>query len=218
MMTACNFQLDSGGVWTCAESGWQLLPKTVKPPHGVCPICGKKRFLATVKKRVAAKFTPEQRTKIEKTVAETEQKLQAARNDLSEACAYDSREPRRAALTTHIIHLERQLQAVKAVLAKFIRIERRQAEAIEAGKELGWTEEEATQYTHALMRWMAEGKPIRTDEEVVFCVEICQSNKCKKYKPDTNTCGAKQCGLLTPGLEIEKMARLAILGCPGKWW
>jgi len=94
--------------------------------------------------------------------------------------------------------------------------EKQQAEAIAAGNELGWTEEEATKYAHVLVRWLAEGKPVRTDEEVAYCVELCKN--CGKYQRDTNTCGAKQCKLLTPGLAIDKMARLGIVESPAKKW
>ena len=93
---------------------------------------------------------------------------------------------------------------------------RLKAEATEAGEKLGWKPEHALKYAVALTRWIAAGRPIRTDEEVEEIVAICED--CDKYKTDEKRCRVCGCGVSTGGLAIFNKARLATERCPKDKW
>lgn len=94
--------------------------------------------------------------------------------------------------------------------------EKQQAEALEAGKKLGWTAGDAKKWAAALLRWRAAGYPVRTDEEVEYIVWICED--CGDYKADEKRCKICRCGVSTGGLAIFNKARLATERCPKDKW
>ena len=94
--------------------------------------------------------------------------------------------------------------------------ERQQKEAAEAGAKLGWTPAMAMRYARALTRWIAAGRPQRTDEEVEEIVKICEG--CNKYKADEGRCKVCGCKVHTPGIPILSKARLATERCPKDKW
>ncbi len=94
--------------------------------------------------------------------------------------------------------------------------ERQQSEAIEAGKKLGWTAEHAKRWAGALMRWVAAGRPVRSDSEVTAIVATCEA--CKHYAADECRCGVCGCRVGMSGMAVLNKARMGSESCPkGKW-
>ncbi len=93
---------------------------------------------------------------------------------------------------------------------------RQEAEAIELGKSLGWTFEDAIHWAVALVRWQKAGRPQRTDEEVQYIVWICEA--CDDYKADEKRCKICRCGVSTGDMAICNKARLATEHCPQNKW
>jgi len=94
--------------------------------------------------------------------------------------------------------------------------ERQQKEAIEIGEKLGWEVKHAIKYAGALSRWIAAGRPTRSDEEVEEIVARCED--CDKYKADEKRCRVCGCAVSTGGLAIFNKARLATERCPKDKW
>ncbi len=92
--------------------------------------------------------------------------------------------------------------------------ERQQAEAIEIGKSLGWTIEDATKWIDALWKWNQAGRPKRTDEEGNYIVSICEA--CDKYKADEKRCRLCRCGVSTGNMAIFNKAKMGSEHCPDK--
>jgi len=93
---------------------------------------------------------------------------------------------------------------------------RQQIEAIEEGKSLGWTTKHAVKYAKALMRWIAAGRPVRTDDEVAEIVAMCEA--CKHYKAKQKRCSVCGCRVSTGKLAVFNKCRLLTEFCPwGKW-
>ncbi len=90
------------------------------------------------------------------------------------------------------------------------------AEAIELGKSLGWTAEDAKNWAAALWKWNKAGRPVRTDEEVQYIVWICEI--CDDYKLDEKRCRICRCGISTDGMAIFNKARLATEHSPQNKW
>jgi len=84
------------------------------------------------------------------------------------------------------------------------------------GEKLGWSFEMVRRYAVALKRWMAAGRPTRTDEEVAAIEAICKT--CGKYEPIEGRCSVCGCKILTPGIAILSKARLATENCPKGLW
>lgn len=95
-------------------------------------------------------------------------------------------------------------------------VQQQQKEIIEAGKQLGWKIEHAKCYAVALARWIAAGRPTRSDKEVAEIVAICEA--CNKYKADEGRCGVCGCKIHSPGIAILSKARLATERCPRDKW
>ena len=93
---------------------------------------------------------------------------------------------------------------------------RQEAEAIEIGKSLGWTFEDAIHWAVALVRWQKAGRPQRTDEEVQYIVWICEV--CDDYKADEKRCRICRCGVSTGDMAICNKARLKTEHCPQNKW
>ncbi len=93
---------------------------------------------------------------------------------------------------------------------------RQQAEALELGKSLGWTIEDAIHWAMALVRWQKAGRPQRTDEEVQYIVAICEA--CDDYKANEKRCKICRCGVSTGDMAVCNKARLATESCPQQKW
>ena len=91
-----------------------------------------------------------------------------------------------------------------------------ESDAIEAGKKLGWTAEDAKHWSVALAKWTAAGFPTRTDEEVEYIVWICEA--CDDYKADEQRCRICRCGVSTKGMAIFNKARLGTEHCDKAKW
>jgi len=94
---------------------------------------------------------------------------------------------------------------------------KREAEALRPeGEKLGWTFEMICRYAAALKKWVAAGRPTRTDEEVEAIEQICK--QCEKYETESGRCKVCGCKITTPGIAILSKAKLATEVCPkGKW-
>jgi hypothetical protein len=94
---------------------------------------------------------------------------------------------------------------------------RREAEALRPeGERLGWDFGMVVRYAAALKKWVAAGRPTRTDEEIEAIEAICK--QCEKYEPIEGRCSVCGCKILTPGITIMSKAKLATEKCPkGKW-
>jgi len=91
-----------------------------------------------------------------------------------------------------------------------------QAEAETEGKKLGWKPEHAVKYARALLRWVAAGRPTRTDEEVAEIVKTCE--RCKHYEAESGRCKKCGCCIKTKGLTILSKSKLSTESCvTGKW-
>ena len=90
------------------------------------------------------------------------------------------------------------------------------AEAVEAGKKLGWTAADVKKWTAALLRWRAAGYPKRTGAEVGAILLICED--CDQYAIAEHRCKICRCGVSTAGLAVFNKARLATERCPENKW
>jgi len=94
-----------------------------------------------------------------------------------------------------------------------------EAEALRPeGEKLGWDFGMVCRYAAALKKWVAAGRPTRTDEEVEAIKAICKSDECKKYEPIEGRCRACGCKIHTPGITILSKAKLATETCPKDKW
>jgi len=71
-------------------------------------------------------------------------------------------------------------------------------------------------YSVAVARWMAAGKPVRSDEETARLYEICESNVCGFFR--NGDCGVCGCKVSRDGEAPLIKNRMATESCPaGKW-
>jgi hypothetical protein len=67
-------------------------------------------------------------------------------------------------------------------------------------------------YAQAIIRWIAAGFPVCTQEEVERRVSICRSNECGKYV-DCH-CALCGCNVNTSRIAVLNKAKLATEDCP----
>ena len=98
-----------------------------------------------------------------------------------------------------------------------------QTEAVELGKSLGWTIEQVSKNARTITiyidRWIAEGRPIRTDEEIDEAMEFCEPGgirPCEKHKNGKCTCGG--CSAIMRKMPIRQAAKMGTVGCPAMKW
>lgn len=71
-------------------------------------------------------------------------------------------------------------------------------------------------YAAAVSRWLAAGRPVRTDEQVGELLAICQDNKCGKYRD--GQCLACGCRVNSSGWALTNKLRMATESCPKGLW
>ena len=71
-------------------------------------------------------------------------------------------------------------------------------------------------YAAAVSRWLAAGRPVRTDEKVGELLEICQDNRCGKYRD--GQCLACGCRVNSSGWALTNKLRMATEDCPKGMW
>jgi hypothetical protein len=89
-----------------------------------------------------------------------------------------------------------------------------------AAERLGVTLDHAKHYAAALARWTAKGFPVRTQEQVVACLAVCQGGR------DTAKCGeftggrCKQCGcrVSASSIALVNKAKMATEDCKLRKW
>lgn len=71
-------------------------------------------------------------------------------------------------------------------------------------------------YEAALARWLAAGRPVRSDAEVEGLLAICESNRCGAYRE--GTCLSCGCPVNRSGFAVRNKLRMATEQCPrGEW-
>lgn len=71
-------------------------------------------------------------------------------------------------------------------------------------------------YAAAVSRWLAAGRPVRTDEQVAGLLAICQDNRCGKYRD--GQCLACGCRVNSSGWALANKLRMATESCPKGMW
>lgn len=73
-----------------------------------------------------------------------------------------------------------------------------------------------TNYAKAVTKWFANGRPVRSDEEVGKLLDICKG--CEHYNAERSACKICGCNLnLSQNAMVNKL-RMATEHCPiGKW-
>ena len=71
-------------------------------------------------------------------------------------------------------------------------------------------------YAAAVSRWLAAGRPVRTDEQVGELLAICQDNRCGKYRD--GQCLACGCRVNSSGWALANKLRMATEDCPKGFW
>lgn len=71
-------------------------------------------------------------------------------------------------------------------------------------------------YAAAVSRWLAAGRPVRTDEQVAGLLAICQDNRCGKYRD--GQCLACGCRVNSSGWALANKLRMATESCPKRLW
>ncbi len=105
----------------------------------------------------------------------------------------------------------------EAARAEQDRQAKREAEQLKPeGERLGWTFEMVCRYAAALKKWIAAGRPTRTNEEVMAIENICK--QCEKYEAESGRCKVCGCKITTPGIAILSKAKLATEVCPKEKW
>ncbi len=103
------------------------------------------------------------------------------------------------------------------IASRKVEAKRQEAEAIELGKSLGWTFEDAIHWAAALVRWQKAGRPQRSNDEVKSIVKICEA--CEEYKADEMRCQICRCGVSRKSkLPIFNKAALETEHCPQQKW
>lgn len=88
-----------------------------------------------------------------------------------------------------------------------------------AAAELGLTY--ARRYAKAITKWVAAGKPKRSDEEVARILAICQSNECGKYAVNAligGRCTVCGCRVNSSQMALANKIRMATEECPQQRW
>ncbi len=189
-MYDCPFILIDG-LWQCPDCGWVYPKKSKDPPHRNCP--------AT-----------------QNTVAKCRDEF----NRLLESRDYIvGGDYSIAAKAGAIASAEAARQALKEAIKQAAEQERQQTEAVELGKSLGWTIEDAKHWAAALLQWKKAGRPARTDEEIDEAMEFCEEDgirPCEKHKNGKCTCGG--CSAIMRKMPIRQAARMGTVGCPAMRW
>lgn len=78
---------------------------------------------------------------------------------------------------------------------------------------------QAVRYAKSTADWVKSGRPERSDEEVASILEICESNKCGKFRVTANKSWCASCGCsLSSGSAVVNKIRRATEHCPeGNW-
>lgn len=71
-------------------------------------------------------------------------------------------------------------------------------------------------YAAAVSRWLAAGRPVRSDEQVGELLAICQDNRCGKYRD--GQCLACGCRVNSSGWALANKLRMATESCPKGMW
>lgn len=93
------------------------------------------------------------------------------------------------------------------------------SELTAAAAELGLTY--ARRYAKAITKWVAAGKPKRSDEDVARILAICQSNECGKYAVNAligGRCTVCGCRVNSSQMALANKIRMATEECPQQRW
>ena len=71
-------------------------------------------------------------------------------------------------------------------------------------------------YANAIRRWIREGRPVRSDEEVAVILEICK--KCDLYDEENHACKKCGCKVSTDRAPLKNKLKMKSEVCPMGYW
>lgn len=83
---------------------------------------------------------------------------------------------------------------------------------------LGYSLVDVKNWASAIKRWIAAGKPVRTDEEVAAIFAICESNRCGFWDAKSERCKECGCNVNLSTFAPKNKSRMKTEVCPKGLW